>query len=227
MELASIKNTAVVVPVYNSSTYLELLLQKVLQYFPAENVFTVDDGSSDSSFSIARQYTPNAVSLFRNFGKGRAIKTGLIESYRRGFLYAITIDSDLQHDPDDLLSFIKKQNCCLADMVIGNRTFSFSEIPLLRIIRNNIASRLVSLAFKEQVFDALSGYRLYNLCIFSRLRIKNDRTQFDAEALIKMMKANAVICSVKTKALYRERKAYFSYIKELCEFLVLYIKEFI
>lgn len=107
------KKISIIVPVYNSEKFLNLLieaidLEKEKNKWKLE-VVLIDDGSKDYSFNkiveLAKQYTYiKGIKLSRNFGHQIAVKTGL--THCTGDYVAI-IDDDLQDPPSLLPNFFK------------------------------------------------------------------------------------------------------------------------
>jgi len=225
MELANKKNTIILIPVYNSELYLEELISRAVSIFPKEHILLINDGSTDKSKKIIERHFNNYLNNSHNCGKGKALKKGFKEAIKRGYLYAITLDSDLQYEPEEIPFFMQKQNNCFADIVIGKRHFSFGEISLLRIIRNHLTSKLVSSYFKQEIPDSQSGYRLYNLKMVRNINILSNGYQFDTEILLKLLKKNAELHFVPIKAIYRGKKSFISYIIDFMGFISIYVKE--
>lgn len=105
---------SVVVPVYNEAESLEPLyhrLQEVLdQINRSYEVLLVDDGSNDGSLekmkSIHAENNRFKIIQFRrNFGQTAAIAAGF--RFARGKV-VVTIDADLQNDPQDIPSILEK-----------------------------------------------------------------------------------------------------------------------
>jgi polyisoprenyl-phosphate glycosyltransferase len=107
---AAAQGLSIVVPLYNESAGLPFLHQRLCsvaktlrqRYGLACEVVYVDDGSSDSTLSIARALAPDAldiqlVSLSRNFGKEAALMAGLDHAKRGAVLF---MDGDGQHPTD-------------------------------------------------------------------------------------------------------------------------------
>lgn len=102
------KKISIIVPVYNSEKFLNLLIEaidveKIKNNWDLE-VVLIDDGSKDSSFNKITELSNTykyikGIKLSRNFGHQIAVKTGL--TYCKGEYVAI-IDDDLQ-DPPSLL----------------------------------------------------------------------------------------------------------------------------
>jgi glycosyltransferase involved in cell wall biosynthesis len=107
---AAARGLSIVVPVYNEAAGLVALHQRLVDLaktlrtrygLPCEVVY-VDDGSQDSTLSIARSLPADTldvqvVSLSRNFGKEAALMAGLDHARRGAVLF---MDGDGQHPPD-------------------------------------------------------------------------------------------------------------------------------
>ncbi len=107
---AAAQGLSIVVPVYNEAAGLALLhgrltdLARTLRqrYGLGCEVVYVDDGSTDTTLSIARSLAADAldvqvVSLSRNFGKEAALMAGLDHARRGAVMF---MDGDGQHPPD-------------------------------------------------------------------------------------------------------------------------------
>jgi polyisoprenyl-phosphate glycosyltransferase len=107
---AAARGLSIVVPVYNEAAGLVALHERLAnlartlraRYGLACEVVYVDDGSQDSTLSIARGLPADAldvqvVSLSRNFGKEAALMAGLDHARRGALLF---MDGDGQHPPD-------------------------------------------------------------------------------------------------------------------------------
>ena len=105
---------SVVIPIHNEEPSILPLydgLTSVLAklHEPYEIVF-VDDASTDRSFALLANLVETdprlkVVRLRRNFGQTAALSAGFHEA--RGDVI-VSMDGDLQHDPEDLPSLIKK-----------------------------------------------------------------------------------------------------------------------
>lgn len=117
---------SVIIPVYNAEKTLPELLQLLGTFFEDKlrepyEIILVDDYSLDNSWAkilelAARDSRIKAVKLARNFGQHNAIVCGLHYSCGK---YVITMDDDLQHNPDDILKLINKMEETGADAVIA------------------------------------------------------------------------------------------------------------
>jgi glycosyltransferase involved in cell wall biosynthesis len=106
---AAAQGLSIVVPLYNEAAGLTALHERLVglaktlkgRYGLASEVVYVDDGSADTTLTIARGLAADAldvqlVSLSRNFGKEAALMAGLDHARRGAVLF---MDGDGQHPP--------------------------------------------------------------------------------------------------------------------------------
>jgi len=117
---------SIVTTLYYSAPYISefhrriSLVAESLSGGDYEIVF-VNDGSPDDSLDIAIQLTEIdshviVVDLSRNFGHHRAMMTGLAHTQGQ---HVFLVDSDLEEEPEWLLSFSKQMSCEMCDVVYG------------------------------------------------------------------------------------------------------------
>src|SRR5207302_1486223 len=105
---------SIVVPFFNEQENIPPLYMKLTEVMDGigehyELVF-VDDGSKDNTFKVLSDIYEhdrrvNIVRLRRNFGQTAALKAGF--DFARGEVI-ISMDGDLQHDPDEIPRFVEK-----------------------------------------------------------------------------------------------------------------------
>lgn len=122
------KKICVLIPTYNNEKTLKRVIDGVLDY--TENIIVINDGSTDSTLQILEKYSITIINLSENKGKGNALKIGFRKAKESGYNYAITIDSDGQHYPDDIPVFVENLLQENEDvLLIGNRNMSQDGIP--------------------------------------------------------------------------------------------------
>jgi len=101
-------SASIVVPVYNEAANLRLLWERLQPIVddPARawEIVFVDDGSSDDSLEILREYSERdtrvrVVELARNFGQHCALLAGFRNSTGD---VVVTLDADLQNPPEEI-----------------------------------------------------------------------------------------------------------------------------
>jgi dolichyl-phosphate beta-glucosyltransferase len=184
---------SLIVPAYNEqhliADNLEILVQYLEDRFASFEILVVDDGSTDESARVVRQFSetrPNVRLLeqITNQGKGRAIQRGVQES--RGE-YIFFMDADLPYDlaaVDVFMTALRGKY----DLAIGSRHLEGSEIkdvPPLRYLSGQVFSLLVALLMFPGIRDTQCGLKGFRAeaarQIFKRVSIQ--KFGFDVEAL--------------------------------------------
>lgn len=139
---------SVVVPIYNEEDNVAPLIEAIekslqpieLQY----EILLVDDGSTDKSVEKINQLAKEknyirTIVFTRNFGQTSAMAAG-IEAAEGEFI--ATLDGDLQNDPSDILTMLKKLEDEGMDVVAGRRA-NRKDGMFLRKIPSKIANLLI------------------------------------------------------------------------------------
>src|SRR5258708_7750816 len=109
----------VVIPCLNEARAIAPLVTAARRYLP--QVIVVDDGSGDDTAKQAEGAGAEVVRHSRTWGKGAALDTGWVRAMERGFKWALTLDGDGQHAPDDIPAFLSAAVGGGVDLVVGNR----------------------------------------------------------------------------------------------------------
>lgn len=223
---AGFDNTAFIIPVYNSSDFIEKLLYKLqLCGVSVNNIVFVNDGSIDNSLDIIKKTGAPFIDLPVNCGKGFALKKGFQYAKDNNYLFAITLDSDLQHDPFFINNFFRTQNHFNSDIVIGFRHFNFTNMPFARVLSNKITSFIVGLVCRQIIMDSQSGYRLYNLNYFREEEIVSNRYQMETEILLRYLNKGAKLSHTEISVIYGEEKSHISHLRDIKNFIKVVLKE--
>lgn len=140
---------SLIIPVYNEEDSIIPLLRELLAVgeslnVPFEIIF-VDDGSTDSTVAVLRQYVPEfagflkVIELRRNYGQTAAMAAGFAQA--SGDIL-VTLDGDLQNDPQDIPLLIQRLVESDCDMVVGWRQ-NRQDAVLSRKIPSYIANRII------------------------------------------------------------------------------------
>jgi glycosyltransferase involved in cell wall biosynthesis len=122
------KRVCILIPTYNNSGTLAKVIVDVLRF--TTHIIVVNDGSTDGTSEILVNYPQlDVISYSKNKGKGYTLKKGFEFAKGKGYDYAITIDSDEQHSPDDLPAFIEKLKEEPEAIIIGSRNMDKEGVP--------------------------------------------------------------------------------------------------
>ena len=185
---------SLILPVYNGEEHLpetfELLEHALKHDRHTLNVFFVDDGSTDSSYSLIKSFCdihPNAqcIRSIDNKGKGNAIRLGIEHAKTDSDIIGFT-DVDLPYGIDDLHTV-----CHLiedgASIVIGNRNLASAEdqYSAYRQITKQLFRIFIPKSVKH-IEDTQSGFKFMKASVAPSLfdKIVTDRWVFDIEFLM-------------------------------------------
>lgn len=216
------KNICILVPIYNNEKTLRRVIDGVLEY--TDHVIVVNDGSTDTTPLILKDYPGiKAIHLPENRGKGNALKTGFREAEKLGYNYAITIDSDGQHYPDDIPVFVKalvEENQEV--LLIGNRNMAQDGIPKKSSFGNRFSNFWFWFETGIKLQDTQSGYRLYPLHTIPR-KYFTPKFEFEIEIIVRTAWRHIPVKNVPVKVLYdpAERVSHFRPFKDFTRISIL------
>ncbi|WP_312823151.1 DUF2062 domain-containing protein [Epilithonimonas sp.] len=204
------KKICVLIPTYNNEKTLKRVIDGVLDY--TESIIVVNDGSTDSTNQILSSYSQISIfSLSENKGKGNALKIGFRKAKELGFDFAITIDSDGQHYPDDIPVFVKALLEEKEDvLLIGNRNMLQDGIPRKSSFGNNFSNFWFWFETGIKLEDTQSGYRLYPLNKIPK-KYFTPKFEFEIEIIVRTAWRHIPVKNVPVKVLYdpAERVSHF------------------
>lgn len=169
---------SIIIPVFNEDENLPILLERILESLQRENVekyevIFVDDGSTDKSWPVlsdlAKKFSSvRSVKLRRNFGKAHALNTGF--QLAKGET-VITMDADLQDDPEEIGNFLSKINEGY-QLVCGWK--KKRKDPLSKTIPSKIFNFVISLLLGVKLHDYNCGFKAYRSEVVKNLQLYGD-----------------------------------------------------
>jgi len=154
-EESMIVDVSVVVPVYRSARTLVELVSRVATVLEQEKLkwemVLVDDSSPDDSWSILQTLADRnpqlrIIQLMRNFGQHNALMCGFHHS---SGVVIITIDDDLQHEPESIPTLYRSLNALGADLVYG--TYASKKHTIGRNLGSWLVNRFYQIVFRMPV----------------------------------------------------------------------------
>ncbi len=179
-------------PVYNEEAIIENVVKqfdnKQIESLGVNEIIVIDDGSTDSSYSIiSRIKFANNISLIvlqndRNYGYGYSLKRGVNKSKNPYFLF---FDGDGQHKLESVFAMIKNASTMEEfDLIIGTRTESSSS-PRWRRPGKSLVKFIAETITQTEMPDLFSGLRLWNKSSFNQMRkILPDKFSISATSAI-------------------------------------------
>jgi glycosyltransferase involved in cell wall biosynthesis len=153
-----------IVPAYNEQANLADLVGKLRQVEPKLDILVVNDRSQDQTASICQQLGVNTIHLPCNLGIGGAVQTGYKYAQLHAYSYAVQVDGDGQHDPQQIGDLLRPLIDGQADLVIGSRYINKEGFQSTAMRRAGIKyfSFLIELLIRQKVTDPTSGFRACN-----------------------------------------------------------------
>lgn len=180
----------VIVPAYNEEASLVAVVADLRQYVPDADVLVVNDGSTDSTATVARTLGVHLLDLPFNLGIGGAVQTGYLYAARNKYDVAIQFDGDGQHRASEIAKLLRPIAEGRADMVIGSRFLVGDEYtaPFFRKLGIGIFSFVLSRILDMKVTDSTSGFRAANRDVISFLARNYPDDYPEVEALVLLHK---------------------------------------
>jgi glycosyltransferase involved in cell wall biosynthesis len=173
---------SVVVPLYNEEDSVTPLYQAIATVLDAlsceaEMIF-VDDGSRDRTFAVAEELAAGdkrlrVVKFRSNYGQTPAMAAGIDTACGR---IVITMDGDLQNDPQDIPSFIEKIDEGY-DIVVGWR-FDRQDKLISRKIPSRIANWLIGKVTGVPIKDNGCSLKAFRADVIKQVPLYSEMHRF-------------------------------------------------
>ena len=192
----------VIVPTYNNEKTIVDVLQRIQAY--THNIIVVNDGSTPETLAAIRTLMelPDIVDYAPNRGKGYALIQGFRRALELGYRYAVTIDSDGQHFPEDIPVIIDCHSANKDALVVGSRNLTADNMPS----RNTFANKFSNFWFRLQtgipLEDTQSGFRLYPLETINLRWPITPRYEAEVELLVFSAWRGVPVVSVPVRVYY-------------------------
>ncbi len=217
--------TAILIPAFNAAATLQELLQRTLTIAPQEQILVVDDGSFDNTSAIANSFGTGLIIHKKNKGKGAALQSGFNEIVHSQFEAVLTMDADLQHEPEQIPNFIQRYCETKADIIIGSRLHNVRGMPILRIFSNTITTFLVEAKTGKKISDSQSGFRFITRDVLKKIQLTNIGFEAETEFILKAAKAGFQFDSIPIPTIYGNEKSNMTHFYTTYNFLKVLLKE--
>lgn len=193
----------VLIPTYNNHKTLARVVNEVLEY--TQNVLVVNDGSTDATSEILKDFSKIVqVHIPKNTGKGNALKVGFKKALELGYEFAITIDSDGQHFPEDIPVFLNalEKEATKNVLYIGARNMEQADVPGSSSFGNKFSNFWFWFETGIKLQDTQSGYRLYPLREIEKLKLITPKFELEIEVIVKAAWSGTLVKNLPIKISY-------------------------
>lgn len=190
------------IPAFNEGKKLEEIIKEIKKF--ADEIIVCNDGSTDSTGSIANKMGALVINHKKNLGYGAAIKSIFSKAKEIEADILVTFDGDGQHRSQDIQSVIKPILDNSADIVIGSRFLDNEvEMPKYRKLGIKTITNIANICSEIKLTDSQSGFRAYNKKTLSEIHLIESGMGVSTEILIKANKKKLRIKEVPIKILYQ------------------------
>ena len=180
----------VVVPTYNESANLPLIVPEILAQDARLHVLVVDDNSPDGTGELADRLAaadPRVQVLHRpgKGGLGKAYLAGFRWALERDYELVFEMDADFSHDPKFLGKFLQAVEA--ADLVIGSRYKTGVNVinwPISRLLLSLGANQYARWITGLPIMDSTGGFKCFRRRVLEAIdfeRVRSNGYAFQIE----------------------------------------------
>ena len=195
-------NSLIIIPTYNESENIELIINKILLLNDSNDILVVDDNSPDGTSKIVSDLKKENIDRIflivrdNKLGLGSAYKEGFNWALNKNYSYIFEMDADLSHDPEEIVNLKELLIKSDSDVAVGSRYLDGVSVvnwPLSRIFLSYFANIYVRIITGMPIKDSTSGFIGYTNESLSSLNIDNIKFNgyaFQIEMKFKLWKKN-------------------------------------
>ena len=200
------------IPTYNNGKTIADVVRRVHQQM--RDIIVVNDGCTDDTLAQleALEFPVIVVTHSCNRGKGKALKSGFKKALEMGFDYALTLDADGQHYPEDIPLLLKALDAHPGALIVGSRQFTDANMSGKSKFANKFSNFWFRLQTTINLPDTQTGMRIYPLHKLYGLNILTSRYEAELELLVFAAWHNVQLIPVPIRVYYppqEERVSHF------------------
>ena len=199
----------VCIPAYNECNTIGDIVIKAKKY--AAEIVVYDDGSTDNTYDIAKAAgADNVIRNPRNSGYGVAIRTLFQAARERNADVMVTLDSDGQHNPDQIPDVIKPIIEEGFEIVVGSRFLNPNDtqgVPKYRSLGIKTITRLNQSASYSNITDSQNGFRAYSKNALLKLNLFENGMPVSSEILLNAKRNNLSVKEVPITVSYNVKRS--------------------
>jgi len=194
------KDTFIVIPAYNESKHISDVISRIKGY--CSNIIVIDDGSKDDTYYVAKKQGVTVLKHIINLGKGAGVKTGCDFAVKKGAKKIILIDSDGQHEPEEIPNFLKALEG--KDIVFGYRTLN-EKMPFILKFGNMFINFTIKNLYGVSLKDTQCGYRAFTASAYKKIRWDATDYSMESEMIANAGKNKLKYAQIPIKTIYHDK----------------------
>ncbi|MDQ6809183.1 MAG: glycosyltransferase family 2 protein [Verrucomicrobiota bacterium] len=199
---ASRTSVGVIIPAYQEEKHVADVVRRSLAQ--VDRLVVVDDGSTDATAEEARAAGAEVIVHPENRGKGESIKSGFRYWLERDVDFALILDADGQHLPEEIEYFLKAAAATDARLLVGTRMRDVSRMPMVRRFVNRYMSDKISKVCGQKIPDTQCGFRMVHREILPHLLGGTTHFDYETEMLIIASRKGYRVDSVPISTVYSD-----------------------
>lgn len=214
---------AIVIPAHNEAQNIGPLVAAIraLDY----DCLVIDDGSMDTTGTLASQAGAVVLKTASKSGKGHALRIGFEYVLKNAYDVLIAMDGDGQHSPADIPAFVDCYKTTGADIICGNRMQNPRGMPLVRWLTNSFMSWFISLVCHQPIPDTQCGFRLIKTQVLQAMTLECSDFEIETEVLVKASKKGFKVASVGVQSIYNGEVSKIRPVRDTFRFLAYFSRE--
>jgi len=208
---------SIIIPVYNEERNIEATLYELEDYmnsykrFSSWEIITVNDGSSDDTLDILNKLKASktwlkVIDLVKNYGRGRAIRTGF--ELTTGDII-VSLDADLSYAPYHIERMVEKLVANDADIVLASAyggEGTVQNVPFHRLWISRLGNKILSFTFGRDISVLTCIVRAYKKDFIEKLDLHSDDKDLHLEILYKAKILGAKILEIPADLKWPDEK---------------------
>lgn len=193
---------SIVIAIYNEKENVRELTERIYKSMnalniPFELIYVID--GTDGSFEILRNIKEEkkAENLILNHSeKLRGFRNAFVKGFslaNKKATHLLTMDGDLNHQPEEIEKLLREMNLSNAKIVIGSRYVKKGKVEKIALWKRIVSvgsNTVIRIVWGMKIKDKTSGYRLYKKEIIDKIvpRCKSNNFEFLFEILVNAIK---------------------------------------
>ena len=193
-------NLWAVIPARNEEKNIFGVVKKTKKH--ADKVVLIDDGSTDSTSILGEKAGATVLRHIVNLGKGAALKTGCDFAVRSGAKSIVVLDSDAQHNPEDIPRFVEKLK--KYDIVFSYRKLG-PKMPLVLRFGNLFISKFVKVVYGIDLKDTQCGFRAFSRDAYKKIRWNASDYSMESEMIARAGRQRLKYVQIPIQTIYSDK----------------------
>jgi len=221
------KKIAIFIPAYEHTKTLPSVLDRIPDEIKkkVEEIFVIDDASSDNTHLLAKGYKIekkldklNVYKNEENKGYGGNQKRAYQYAIKKNYDVVVMLHGDGQYAPEFLPRILEELENTKADLLFGSRMLGNplkGGMPIYKFLGNKFLTFMENLILRTNISEFHSGYRAYNVHALKKIpfHLNSDGFNFDPEIIIQFANKKLKIAEISIPTYYGGEISYVNVIQ--------------